>query len=920
MPRWAAFPGTGPLGPIEGLVKRQAKGYLKSVRLAQAPPKDSDGWEWVHKHLDHATRTRELVSRWNAYMEGLLAGPALEDARADALPLMAAGARQAKSVLDFSEKEYPFLCRHLSDLFMGAAGQPGRLDSPESLDCYIKALELYIEKGRLASAQQRRDKLRTTLARHDNLLCQRMLRLAVEDLAGPATDRDGLLAEWQKCCQELERQHDLLPAFAELRDLASRIEKAGAANWAKELLTEPATRELDPLLPVSWRAGLEWHRLMNYLDSIDSQHRLRHLADELRREEKRLAKATERLVENLTWLRMTAISERHRRSLQRYAQAIERIGAGTGRVRTPRYRREAREAMVEAVEAVPCWIMPHWRVSETLPAEIGKFDLVIVDEASQSDIWALPALLRGKKILVVGDNKQVSPTVIGPAEAQLTNLAHQYLAGFALGTQMRPEYSIYDLAKVAFAGNNICLREHFRCVAPIIAFSDRHWYTPSGQNNFLIPLRVPTASERIDPPLVDVLVKDGYRKADKTNPPEAHAIVGEIKALVHNPLFSGRSIGVISLLGQGAQSKLIADLLFRELGEEKIREHDIYCGDPPSFQGNEKDIIFLSLVDDASQVGTNTSYFGSTVAAQRFNVAASRAKDRMYLFRSFRREDINNANDLRGKLLDHFLNPTPEENRSATNLRELLESDFEERVYDALVARGYRVIPQVPAGGFRIDMVVEGSNNRRLAVECDGVAYHGPERYFDDLNRQRGLERMGWTFWRCWGADFYRDPDGVLDELYDFLDKMGIVPIRAQSATLSPLVEYREVCGLITDQDEVEDQAEAVVGIKEIFTEERGSESDFEDAEAALPTGADRQQPHGLDGDITITRFYPPEPTRLRSARKTLGKSQESLAQDLGVTHATYNRWERGHSLPAPDRREKLWRLIERAERQQDEE
>jgi len=37
--------------------------------------------------------------------------------------------------------------------------------------------------------------------------------------------------------------------------------------------------------------------------------------------------------------------------------------------------------------------------------------LVIVDEASQSDLWALPALLRAKKLLIVGDNKQVSPTV-----------------------------------------------------------------------------------------------------------------------------------------------------------------------------------------------------------------------------------------------------------------------------------------------------------------------------------------------------------------------------------------------------------------------------------------------------------------------------------------------------------------------------
>ena len=72
-------------------------------------------------------------------------------------------------------------------------------------------------------------------------------------------------------------------------------------------------------------------------------------------------------------------------------------------------------------------IMPVWRVSETLPAELGSFDLVIVDEASQSDITALPALLRGKKILVVGDNKQVSPTAPFIEEGKLLHLRDQHL-------------------------------------------------------------------------------------------------------------------------------------------------------------------------------------------------------------------------------------------------------------------------------------------------------------------------------------------------------------------------------------------------------------------------------------------------------------------------------------------------------------
>ena len=52
--------------------------------------------------------------------------------------------------------------------------------------------------------------------------------------------------------------------------------------------------------------------------------------------------------------------------------------------------------MTEAYRAVPCWVLPQWRVSETIPSEIGLFDLVIIDEASQSDIWALPVLFGGR--------------------------------------------------------------------------------------------------------------------------------------------------------------------------------------------------------------------------------------------------------------------------------------------------------------------------------------------------------------------------------------------------------------------------------------------------------------------------------------------------------------------------------------------
>jgi hypothetical protein len=80
-------------------------------------------------------------------------------------------------------------------------------------------------------------------------------------------------------------------------------------------------------------------------------------------------------------------------------------------------------------------------------------------------------------------------------------------------------------------------------------------------------------------------------------------------------------------------------------------------------------------------------------------------------------------------------------------------------------------------------MVVEGDGGRRLAIECDGDQYHGPERWADDMNRQRILERVGWTFWRCFGSNFHLDQEGVVDDLIQTLDLMEIKPVGAVPLT-----------------------------------------------------------------------------------------------------------------------------------------
>jgi transcription elongation GreA/GreB family factor len=62
------------------------------------------------------------------------------------------------------------------------------------------------------------------------------------------------------------------------------------------------------------------------------------------------------------------------------------------------------------------------------------------------------------------------------------------------------------------------------------------------------------------------------------------------------------------------------------------------------------------------------------------------------------------------------------------------------------------------------------------------------------------LERAGWTFWRCWGATFYREPDSVLSELFDKLTEMGITPTGRDTEIQNGCVEIREVYGLAENE------------------------------------------------------------------------------------------------------------------------
>lgn len=515
---------------------------------------------------------------------------------------------------------------------------------------------------------------------------------------------------------------------------------------------------------------------------------------------------------------LSTMTESQRQHLLAWKHAIRKVGKATG-PNAPIYLRDAKYHMSHCRDAIPAWIMPLYRVFETFEMKPNLFDIVIIDEASQSGPEAIILQYLAKKLIVVGDDKQISPEYVGIKKEDVNFLRKQFLFDFKLGDLLDIESSFFDLTNVLFGGR-ITLREHFRCMPEIIQFSNMISYSHTP----LIPLRQ-YPPNRLEP-IIGKHIPTGYREGSGQkvmNKPEAEAIVKEIKSCIQNPNYKNKSIGVISLQNKG-QAQLIEHLLIKEIGTEEIEKRNIICGDAYDFQGDERDIIFLSLVAAPGETGMRA--IATEKDKRRFNVAVSRAKDQLWFFHTPTTNDFRNKECLRYQLINYCQNPLKETLKSN---RDLCESDFERAVFDQISSKGFKVIPQHKVAGYRIDLVVEGEKGR-IAVECDGDEWHGPDRYDYDMNRQRILERCGWKFWRVRGSEYYYDPENALNSLWETLEYYNIKPTFNEKLndddTENNVIPTQEVSN---SKNIVDDQDKQPHGIKDTniknlkihFTEQR---------------------------------------------------------------------------------------------------
>lgn len=405
----------------------------------------------------------------------------------------------------------------------------------------------------------------------------------------------------------------------------------------------------------------------------------------------------------------------------------------------------------------PCWMASPLSVSQLIEAT-GVFDYVIFDEASQvlpED--AIPAILRGKHVIVAGDNKQLPPSAFFSATEEDDEADGDATAYESLLDMMIPFVKGFHL------------NWHYRSRdEALISFSNYHIY-----DDRLVTFPGPGGTAAISHVFVDhVPSTDGQEDS-------SGAEVLRVVELIfqHARTTPSQTLGVITMGIKHAnriQAVLDREMIRHpDLSEffDTARPERFFIKNLERVQGDERDAIILSVGYGKDRAGNLPLRFGPILSVggrRRLNVAVTRAKERITVVSSFRYSDINSTLVKAGTGLEFLKNYLQYASTGGTMLSqgEVTNepmNDFEADVFDALSAKGISLVPQVGCSKFRIDLAAchpTRPGKFVLAIECDGATYHSSYTARDrDKLRQQQLENLGWIFHRIWSTDWFMRRD-----------------------------------------------------------------------------------------------------------------------------------------------------------------
>ena len=764
------FADKGRISVITRLFNKDFDRVLKGTNINGNPVKSAEDLELLALYLEYRIEYGKCGSYWHELIASQGGIGELETisethqikAAAALVPEIEASLAWRASRLDPLKEAHCSIGLRLSNFFnepsyFSRTCIESAIESAPLINSTAGAMLAALE---LAETEKLFEKTKATLdanSRISSCICQKLLQSVEAEDAGA----------YRKAYEDLRHVLNKNSVLRRRLEFLSRLDDA-APDWADAIRNRIGIHG-ETSVPARISDAWKWAQCRKEILRIVGES-----FDDLQRKSSLLSKKyreiTAEYASKKAWLHLLLETESNiglSQALHSWKLLAKKIGKGTGK-NAPRYRAEARKQMEICQSAVPAWIMPMGKVFESFSPGRNIFDIVIVDEASQASILALPLVYMGKKVVIVGDDKQVSPMAIGTDLEQSNNMLDTHLKGVIANHSIYDlKCSIYDIAETTF--QPLMLREHFRCVPEIIGFSNGLSY------DFNIKPMRDGSDNKLLPAVISYHVDGGVR-CGKCNMQEAMHIVALLKACLQQDEYSGKTFGIISLLGQD-QVKTIQDVLCKYIDLRDLESHSVLCGDASNFQGDERDVVFISLVDSPNDSGPiRLAGEGSDDSTKkRYNVAASRAKNQMWVVHSLDAANDLKPGDMRKRLIDYAEDPSV----SARQIREIerkSESPFEEMVAKSLSASGYRLTMQYKVGSYRLDMVAQ-YKNQRVAIECDGERFHsGSDKIREDMERQTILERIGWRFIRVRGSEYFSNPSAAINRIIRELGEFGVQP------------------------------------------------------------------------------------------------------------------------------------------------
>lgn len=753
------------LGSLKLIFKKSWKNIIENSKINGENPKSVEDFQALKSMIEFQLKKHKVFRRWSRQIPEYSDLKDIKDVK-----IAYQNVERIELLFDWKEKKWEPMIRNLKSIGFSWELYLQGIEKPISQKAEVDYIKSQVSSGI-------NDELFCKLSKLKYEESKNKLKSYIQFLRLFCVDGDSSIGEMIKALdnEDFDLYKKMYQNFIKLVNKKDIIQKRFSLL---DKLKTVAPKWADQ---IEYRVGFHGDDILP--TELEKSWIIRQLHDELQRRnkldvemvqqkimvnEKNLKYFTEELVDRKAWYKkVSSMTNTQIQAIESWHALIKKVGKGTGK-RAPKLLAEARKLMPICQTAVPVWIMPLSKVVENFDPAVNRFDVVIIDEASQADIMAMNAIYLAKQVIVVGDDEQVSPSAVGQKLDEVQALIDTYFDGNPRANLFDGQFSIYDMAKTS-GFKPVTLMEHFRCLPQIIGFSNYLSYDGN-----IKPLRDDN-NIMMKPAVVSHYINNGHSEKD-INVAEANEIAALIIAFSKFEEYNDKTVGVISLLGN-KQAPYVESILQQRMDPIDYTKRHIQCGNPATFQGDERDIIFLTMVSSPNENGGPLSLRSAEsvkATKQRYNVAASRAKNQMWVIYSLDSDKDLKEGDIRKRLIKYALNPTAYDIQLEENLKKS-ESPFESEVMRMIMSKGYKVKPQWKVGAYRIDMVVEGSN-KKLAVECDGEKWHTSENLISDMQRQAILERLGWTFIRIRGSEFYQDAEFTMEKVFNRLDSMGILP------------------------------------------------------------------------------------------------------------------------------------------------